>query len=97
MKHKVSWPQLGRVIEVTDGMSVLEAAVENDLDLDHVCGGFCACTTCHILIKDGMSSLSPMEAEESERIEDADGVQANSRLACQTKVHGDVVIEIPGR
>ena len=95
-KHKITWPQLNRTVEVGDGQTVLDAAIENDLPLEHACGGFCACTTCHIIVKDGLDRISKMEEDEMDRLENKDGLTPASRLACQSKVHGDITVEIPG-
>lgn len=95
MKHKIHWPQLNRTIEVEEGTSVLDAALDHEIDLEHACGGFCACTTCHIYVREGQQSISKMESEESERLEYKDGRKENSRLACQSKVYGDLILEIP--
>jgi 2Fe-2S ferredoxin len=94
--HKIAWPQLGRTIEAWDGQSILDAAIEADIPLDHACGGFCACTTCHITIVDGLEKLSPMDEQEKERLEGRESVTPASRLGCQTRVHGDVSVKIPG-
>lgn len=95
MKHTIQWPQFNKTIEVEEGQSVLEAAIENDIPLQHACGGFCACTTCRIDVKDGMSNLSPMDEEEADRLEFKGGRGETTRLACQSKVHGNIVVEIP--
>lgn len=94
-RHKIHWPQLNRTIDVEDGGTILEAAIENDIPIEHVCGGYCACTTCHIEVRHGISNLSPLEEEEKERLTGKGTSSGLSRLACQSKVYGDVTIEIP--
>jgi 2Fe-2S ferredoxin len=63
--------------------------------LEHVCGGNCACTTCHVIVKQGEGYLSPVEEEEADRLEMAAGLTLHSRLGCQAVVKGDVVVEMP--
>ena len=75
--------------------SLLDVALHFDVALEHTCGGNCACTTCHVLVREGEDNLSPMEDEEADRLELAAGLTLHSRLACQAVVRGDVVIEIP--
>jgi 2Fe-2S ferredoxin len=75
--------------------SILDIALANDIDLQHNCGGSCACTTCHVIVKGGMENLSPMEGDEEDRLDTAEGLTLHSRLGCQAVVKGDVVVEIP--
>ncbi len=80
-----------------DGLpgSILDVALGNGIDLQHNCGGKCACTTCHVIVKQGMENLSKMEEDEEDRLDTAEGLTLESRLGCQAVVHGDVVVEIP--
>jgi 2Fe-2S ferredoxin len=75
--------------------SILDIAMHYNFHIDHACGGNNACTTCHVLVKQGMQNLSEMDDEEADRVETAADVQLNSRLGCQCVVKGDVVVEIP--
>jgi 2Fe-2S ferredoxin len=75
--------------------SLLDIARHFHVPLEHACGGSCACTTCHVIIKDGMEHLSEMEDDEADRLETAWDVTPQSRLGCQALVNGDVVCEIP--
>jgi 2Fe-2S ferredoxin len=75
--------------------SLLDIARHFHVPLEHACGGNCACTTCHVIIKDGMEHLSEMEDDEADRLETAWDVTPQSRLGCQALVNGDVVCEIP--
>ncbi|NTV45531.1 MAG: 2Fe-2S iron-sulfur cluster binding domain-containing protein [Chlorobiales bacterium] len=84
-----------RTIEVEDGTSILHALMENAIPLQHNCGGVCACSTCHVIIKNGMEHLPEMTDEEEEQLDEAVGLTLNSRLGCQCKIHGDVTVEIP--
>jgi 2Fe-2S ferredoxin len=80
--------------EVSEGESILDVAINSDISLQHACGGFCACTTCHVIVKSGEQALSPMEDDELDRLERVGGMMEGSRLACQARVHGDVVVEV---
>lgn len=95
MRHRISWPQFGRTVEVASGKTLLEVALDHDIPLEHACGGYCACTTCHVMITDGGGNLSPAEEDELERLKGKAGVKEHSRLACQSKVCGNVTVEIP--
>jgi len=77
--------------------SLLDVALNHDIGLDHACGGNCACTTCHIWVKEGAENLSPMDDDEADRLDMAADLQLNSRLGCQAVITkpGKVVVEIP--
>jgi 2Fe-2S ferredoxin len=78
-------------------MSFLDVAEINYIFLDHACGGVCACSTCHVLIKAGESGLTPADDDELDRLDMAADQQLNSRLGCQAVITrpGDYVVEIP--
>ena len=78
--------------------SLLDVALNFGIKLDHACGGNCACTTCHVIVKQGDANLSPNPADDDEldRLDQAPGLTLHSRLACQAVVTGDVTVEIPG-
>lgn len=78
-------------------MSFLDVAENYGIFLDHACGGVCACTTCHIYVKQGEPSLSEPEDDELDRVDLAAGPQTNSRLGCQAVIEkpGTYVVEIP--
>ena len=77
--------------------SILEIALGNGIDIDHACGGVCACSTCHVIVKKGLESCPAASEEEEDQIDNAPGLTPQSRLACQTVPSGatDVVVEIP--
>jgi ferredoxin, 2Fe-2S len=75
--------------------SLLDVAMNFGFHLEHACGGNCACTTCHVVVKQGDQNLSEIEDDELDRVEQAADFQVNSRLGCQAVVKGDVVVEIP--
>jgi 2Fe-2S ferredoxin len=92
----IRFENLGESFEVDAGTSVLECALDNNLPLDHDCGGNCACTTCHIFVKAGMENLSPMSEDEKSLLEANDKLDANSRLGCQSRIRqGSISVEIP--
>jgi 2Fe-2S ferredoxin len=78
-------------------MSFLDVAENNDIFLDHACGGVCACSTCHVLIKAGESGLTVADDDELDRLDMAADQQLNSRLGCQAVITrpGEYVVEIP--
>ena len=75
--------------------SLLDIALNHGVPLEHACGGSCACTTCHVVIRQGMANLSGMEDDEADRLDTAWDLTTESRLGCQAVVTGDVVAEIP--
>ena len=77
--------------------SLLDVALNNGITLDHACGGNCACTTCHVWVKEGAENLTEMEDDEADKLDLAADLQLNSRLGCQAviKKPGKVVVEIP--
>ena len=77
--------------------SILDIALNNNVFLDHACGGNCACTTCHVHVLKGKELLSEMDDDEADRLDMAADLQLNSRLGCQMVVEraGDIVVEIP--
>ena len=74
--------------------SFLNVALENGIPLEHACGGSCACTTCHLIIREGMQNLSEMEENEADRLDTAWDLTTSSRLGCQAVIHGDVVAHV---
>ena len=75
--------------------SFLDVAMNMGIPLEHACGGSCACTTCHLIIKQGMQNLSEMEDNEADRLDTAWDLTTSSRLGCQAVIKGDVVAQFP--
>lgn len=77
--------------------SILDIALGNGIEMDHACGGVCACSTCHVVVKEGFDTLNEPTEEEEDQLEEAPGLKPTSRLACQCVPDGttDIVIEIP--
>lgn len=92
-------PQLcpeGTVIEAQEGKSLCEVLVENDVEIEHACEMSCACTTCHVVIREGFQSLNTSSDDEEDLLDAAWGLEATSRLSCQVKLgKQDITIEIP--
>lgn len=94
-RYQVQFQPSGRIIEVEEGSTILDAARTLDLNLDHVCGGACACATCHVIIRKGLDQINPKSEDETEMLDTASGRTPSSRLACQSEVLTDLVVEIP--
>ena len=75
--------------------SILDLMLGHGIHLEHACGGNCACTTCHVIIREGAHNLSDMEDDEADRLDTAWDLTPQSRLGCQAVVKGDVVCELP--
>ena len=75
--------------------SFLDLAMNKGVGLEHACGGSCACTTCHLIIRQGEKNLSEMEDNEADRLDTAWDLRTNSRLGCQAVIKGDVTAEFP--
>ena len=75
--------------------SFLDVAMNLGIPLEHACGGSCACTTCHVIIREGADNLSEMQDDEADRLDTAWDLTTDSRLGCQAVIHGDVVCELP--
>ena len=92
---KVRFLPLDVEVEVKEGTPVLDAALDNNIKIDHNCGGNCACSTCHIVVEEGFDSLNEMSEDEEDMLDEAEGLTDTSRLACQAKVTRDMVVRIP--
>ena len=81
------------------GEHLLEIAVENGINIEHSCGGVCACSTCHVYVESGMDRLEEPTEEEDDRVEEAPGLQINSRLSCQCGIVSEdgepIVVRVP--
>ncbi len=94
---RVTFQPGGRSAEVARGTTLLDAAEAAGVELPSNCGGVCACTTCHVWVEAGLESLSEIEDREDDKLQEAAGPSAHSRLACQARVGGaDVLVRIPG-
>ncbi len=75
--------------------SILDILTAHDFLIDHICGGKCECTTCHVWIQAGAEHIPAPEMQEDDRLDLADGLRAESRLACQAVPRGDITLRIP--
>lgn len=82
-------------VQVEPGVSILDAALDHDIPLNHNCGGNCACSTCHVIIETGFDTLNDVTQDEAEMLDEADNLTDRSRLACQCIVLDDLVVRIP--
>lgn len=82
-------------VEASPGDSILDAALDNGINLHHNCGAVCACSTCHVFVDSGMESLPEITDKEEDFIDRAIGPRINSRLACQCILKQDVNVTIP--
>jgi 2Fe-2S ferredoxin len=86
----------GKTIEVEPGISICDAALNAGIRIEHACEKSCACTTCHVVVREGFTSLEPAEEKEEDLLDKAWGLEPESRLSCQAKVGDrDLVVELP--
>jgi 2Fe-2S ferredoxin len=106
--YKITFLPAGKTVDVDpaelpysrDGAkgSILEIALGHGVEIDHACGGVAACSTCHVIVREGLESCQESSEEEDDQLDNARGVTPKSRLACQAVPNGsrEVVVEIPG-
>jgi 2Fe-2S ferredoxin len=95
LPHPEYCPQ-GTEISASAGTSICEALLENHIAIEHACDMSCACTTCHVVVREGLASLNALDESEEDLLDRAWGLEPNSRLACQAIVaHSNLVVEIP--
>lgn len=86
----------GTVIQADKGTSICDALLNNEIDIDHACDKVCACTTCHVIVREGYKSLNEIKENEEDLLDKAWGLERLSRLSCQAVVGDtDLVVEIP--
>ena len=86
----------GAVIDAKAGETICDTLLANGIEIEHACEKSCACTTCHVIIREGFEALEASEEKEDDLLDKAWGLEPTSRLSCQAKVDGaDLVIEIP--
>ena len=95
LPHAELCPQ-GAQLNVPAGTTICEALLDNHINIEHACDMSCACTTCHVIVREGYKSLNPAEEKEEDLLDKAWGLEPNSRLSCQAIVgDSDLVVEIP--
>ncbi|MGV6989073.1 ISC system 2Fe-2S type ferredoxin [Testudinibacter sp. P80/BLE/0925] len=86
----------GMVVDAAKGESILDAALNAGIEIDHACEKSCACTTCHVVVREGFDSLNESSDLEEDMLDKAWGLEMESRLSCQAVVGDeDLVIDIP--
>lgn len=95
LPHAALCPE-GAVIEAPAGKSLCDALLDHDIEIEHACEKSCACTTCHVVVREGYETLDEPEEKEEDLLDKAWGLEATSRLSCQVVLgEDDLVIEIP--
>jgi 2Fe-2S ferredoxin len=95
LPHVALCPE-GAVIDAPAGKSLCDALLDSDIEIEHACEKSCACTTCHVVIREGFESLNEAEEKEEDLLDKAWGLEATSRLSCQVILADeDLVVEIP--
>jgi 2Fe-2S ferredoxin len=95
LPHSELCPQ-GAQISAPAGTSICEALLDNDINIEHACDMSCACTTCHVIVREGFNSLNELDENEEDMLDRAWGLEPNSRLSCQAILgQKDLVVEIP--
>jgi len=95
LPHPALCPE-GAVLDVTPGTTICDALLANDIEIEHACEKSCACTTCHVLVREGFASLNEADELEEDQLDKAWGLEACSRLSCQAEVaETDLVVELP--
>jgi len=95
MPHEELCPK-GITVDANEGDTICDVALRHNIDIEHACEMSCACTTCHIYIREGMETVNDSSEDEDDMLDKAWGLEPESRLSCQTKIgEDDLVIEIP--
>jgi 2Fe-2S ferredoxin len=95
LPHETLCPQ-GKEIEATPGTSICDILLDNGIEIEHACEKSCACTTCHVIVREGYESLDPPTEKEDDLLDKAWGLELTSRLSCQARMADqDVTVEIP--
>lgn len=86
----------GAVLDAAPGRSICDSLLEGGIEIEHACEKSCACTTCHVVVREGFETLDPAEEQEEDLLDKAWGLEPTSRLSCQAIVKdSQLVIEIP--
>jgi 2Fe-2S ferredoxin len=95
LPHETLCPE-GAEIEAPDGQSICRALLDHGIEIEHACELSCACTTCHVIVREGYDSLEEPSEKEDDLLDKAWGLEMTSRLSCQAKMAGEpVTVEIP--
>ncbi|MGM0552669.1 MAG: ISC system 2Fe-2S type ferredoxin [Pseudomonadota bacterium] len=95
LPHEEICPE-GASIEARSGISICDLALQNGIEIEHACEKSCACTTCHVYVREGFDSLEEPSEDEEDMLDKAWGLEPDSRLSCQAIVaDADLVVELP--
>ena len=106
-KYRITFLPMNMTVEVDPGQlpydqhglpgSILDVALKHGIELDHACGGVCACSTCHVVVREGLEACNEPTQDEEDHLDDAYGLTPQSRLGCQCVPNGsrNLVVEIP--
>jgi 2Fe-2S ferredoxin len=95
LPHEEICPE-GKTVEAETGQTILDVALANGVHLEHACEKSCACTTCHVVVREGFDSLEESTEDEDDMLDKAWGLEPESRLGCQARVgYEDLQVEIP--
>jgi 2Fe-2S ferredoxin len=96
LPHDTLCPE-GMEIDATPGASVCDILLANGIEIEHACEKSCACTTCHVIVRQGFSELEPATEKEDDLLDKAWGLELTSRLSCQARIpeDADLTVEIP--
>ena len=95
LPHQEFCPE-GMVVDAATGENLLEIAHNAGVEIHHACDGSCACTTCHVVVREGFDSLNEPTSQEEDMLDKAWGLEMESRLSCQCIIgEEDLVVEIP--
>ena len=95
LPHETLCPE-GRTIEATPGTSICDTLLAHGIEIEHACEKSCACTTCHVIVREGYEDLEPPTEKEDDLLDKAWGLELTSRLSCQARVKDEpLTIEIP--
>lgn len=86
----------GAILEAKSGETILDVALRNGIEIEHACEKSCACTTCHVVVREGFDSLNESDELEDDMLDKAWGLEPESRLSCQARIaNEDLVVDIP--
>ena len=95
LPHDTLCPE-GKTFEAAPGTSICDALLDNGIEIEHACEKSCACTTCHVIVREGWEALPPATEKEDDLLDKAWGLELTSRLSCQARVQdAPVTVEIP--
>lgn len=95
LPHEELCPE-GAVVEAAPGETILDVAMRNGIEIEHACEMSCACTTCHVIVREGFDSMEESDDLEDDMLDKAWGLEPDSRLSCQAVVTDtDLTVEIP--